>query len=113
MTDILCIDCEYSLRGLPREGRCPECGGEIAQSWLWHETLLARGEPPLWMSPPAWLRRMGYGCALVLASSLAVIAVSTLNSAFGVSGGIHEYVAVSIWIAANVALVAGLWLLGS
>lgn len=31
-TDLKCRDCSYSLRGLPGNGRCPECGYSIAIS---------------------------------------------------------------------------------
>lgn len=31
----LCHRCRYPIRGLPREGRCPECGEEVAGSAYW------------------------------------------------------------------------------
>lgn len=30
--DLTCVTCGYNLRGLRRDGRCPECGGTIARS---------------------------------------------------------------------------------
>lgn len=33
-TDLHCVACGYNLRGLPAEGRCPECGTEISRSRL-------------------------------------------------------------------------------
>ena len=37
MTDagqtIRCLTCGYDLRGLPRDGRCPECGRAVSDSW--------------------------------------------------------------------------------
>ena len=32
--DILCIECQYNLRGLEIRNRCPECGGPVLQSVL-------------------------------------------------------------------------------
>jgi hypothetical protein len=30
--DVACASCKYNLRGLPLDGKCPECGGSIADS---------------------------------------------------------------------------------
>lgn len=30
--DIPCLDCDYNLRGLPPDGRCPECGESVAEA---------------------------------------------------------------------------------
>lgn len=30
--DLACVECEYNLRSLPAEGRCPECGTDVARS---------------------------------------------------------------------------------
>ncbi len=33
-----CLRCGYSLRGLPENGRCPECGGPFDKRWgLWRQ----------------------------------------------------------------------------
>jgi hypothetical protein len=113
LIDLPCIDCEYSLRGLPREGRCPECGSEIEHSWRRQEALLADGRPPLWMSSPAWLRRMGAGCALVLGSALGLMTLSFLGTRNPQPAGPSAYVAMSLWMTTSAGLVIGLWLLGS
>lgn len=51
-SDLSCVQCDYSLRGLPAEGVCPECGRHIQDS-IAHEALLAASAPP---PLPAWLR---------------------------------------------------------
>lgn len=63
--DILCIHCGYNLRGLRSDGRCPECGGAIADSM--------RGEL-LRFADVEWLTRLRLGVALKLwAITLAVL----------------------------------------
>jgi hypothetical protein len=39
--DKTCRECGYNLRGLKTDGRCPECGSEVATSLLGHELLYA------------------------------------------------------------------------
>jgi hypothetical protein len=108
-----CLDCEYSLRGLPRDGRCPECGAPILRSWEWHEAAVTGGEPPLWMSSPAWLRRMGAGCALVLASALGHMILTLIGAIIQQPVGGAMAAAASLFIGTSLALIVGLWLLGS
>lgn len=62
--DVRCLRCEYRLRGLARDGNCPECGAAIELSWRRHEFLLAHGWAPLAMASPKWLRAMGSSAAL-------------------------------------------------
>jgi hypothetical protein len=54
-TDVLCVDCEYDLRGLPTDGRCPECGLEVQRSL-----------DPMRFAEGRWLRLTGAGTILVL-----------------------------------------------
>lgn len=108
----LCIDCEYDLRGLPHDGRCPECGAEIARSRQRHEALLASGQPPLWMSSPAWLRKLGVGCALVLSSGI-VVAAMRLHGIHPVPSRYLVYVLMPLWLSSAAALAVGLWLLAT
>ena len=49
LEDLLCNHCGYNLRGLLSEGRCPECGTEVARS-LRGDLLVA--------ADPAWLERL-------------------------------------------------------
>jgi hypothetical protein len=66
--DKICIDCGYNLRGLRTDGRCPECGGEVAASLRGHELHYA--------SLP-WLRSVRRGFRMmkraILLSLLAVV----------------------------------------
>ena len=59
--DVFCHNCDYNLRGLPRDGRCPECGEAIEPSLA--PTCLRYSEP-------RWLRKLVAGAVLVLASAV-------------------------------------------
>jgi hypothetical protein len=109
---VLCVSCEYDLRGLPPEARCPECGAQVERSRQHHEAILARGEAPLWMSQSAWQRRMGIGCALALASGASVAMTGLFFVRPPLSGAL-EYVAFALWIGSSATMAGALWLLGS
>jgi hypothetical protein len=53
--DLPCIRCEYNLRTLHEEAKCPECGTDVS--------LSIRGN---WLkySDPGWLTRMARGLEL-------------------------------------------------
>lgn len=55
--ETLCIDCGYSLRGLPVDGKCPECGKPVADS-IRGELLINRS--------PEYVRKLTRGISLVL-----------------------------------------------
>ena len=40
-TSIPCVECDYSLKGLPFNGKCPECGHEVGHSVLEADPQLA------------------------------------------------------------------------
>ena len=73
--DKICIDCGYNLRGLRTDGRCPECGGEVAASLRGHELHHA--------SLP-WLRSVRRGFRFmkraILLSLLAVIVIIVIEA---------------------------------
>src|SRR5688572_12124827 len=58
--------CGYDLRGLSRDGRCPECGQDIATAIRWHAKALG---------PPATLQRMMRGLVIVLVGYIAWLVV--------------------------------------
>jgi hypothetical protein len=57
--DLTCGGCDYNLRGLPRDGACPECGHAVTA------TLLGRSR-----RQAAWLRRISLGAMLIGAGIL-------------------------------------------
>lgn len=73
--DKICIDCGYNLRGLKTDGRCPECGGEVAASLRGHE---------LHYASLAWLRTVRRGFCLmkwaIILSLLAIIVVIIIET---------------------------------
>src|SRR5689334_6956123 len=62
--DIPCHQCDYNLRGLDSEGKCPECGGSIAAAIEEHRRGIS----------PATLRR----ARLALLLMLGAIAMSLI-----------------------------------
>lgn len=70
----LCVQCGYDLRGLPHEGRCPECGASIEA---------ARVERTLSNADPRWLWRLNVAAWLVPAGILSVAAFETSRELLG------------------------------
>ncbi len=62
--DLICLQCGYSIRGLPRRGRCPECGTPIKRSL---QGNLLR------YSSPAYLATLNRGVLLILAAIIAQV----------------------------------------
>jgi hypothetical protein len=59
--DVNCISCGYNLRGLRRDGHCPECNAPITHS--------IRGDA-LRYADPAWLKKLQTGVKYILYSIL-------------------------------------------
>ena len=64
--NLRCAKCGYNLRMQALDGRCPECGTEVA------ETLRAGN---LAYSDPRWLRNISIGCILLVLAPAASIFV--------------------------------------
>ncbi len=62
--DVICLQCGYNVRGLPRGGRCPECGTPIKRSL---QGNLLR------YSSPAYLATLNRGVFLILAAIAAQV----------------------------------------
>ncbi len=62
--DAICLQCGYSIRGLPHGGRCPECGTPIQRSL---QGNLLR------YSSPAYLATLNRGVFLILAAIAAQV----------------------------------------
>jgi hypothetical protein len=69
-SDLPCLECGYNLRGLPRYGRCPECGVDVGPSV---DRLNAR---TLADADPRWLRRLSEGSIVGLAAFLICLTVA-------------------------------------
>jgi hypothetical protein len=97
LIDTPCRKCQYDLRSLSVEGRCPECGTPVG--------LSIRGDL-LRYSDPAWLHMLRRGITFVIAAVVFGILA-------GVLGGVGAVVLHSSLPALLVNLVtAGLYLLG-
>lgn len=72
--DLPCRGCEYNLRGLPRDSRCPECGIPSG--------LSTRGDL-LRFADPGWLRQLARGISYVLWGILVAIVASVAGGALG------------------------------
>ncbi len=78
--DKICIDCGYNLRGLKTDGRCPECGGEVAASLRGHE--LHHASLPWLRSVRRGFRLMRNALLLTLLAVVLGIAVAAVWDAF-------------------------------
>jgi hypothetical protein len=64
--ELCCVRCGYSLRGLPVEGKCPECGGEVRRSLMGDLLIFADA---------AYVKRLRMGAILAEAGIVLVLCV--------------------------------------
>ena len=76
--DVPCAKCDYNLRGLLSDGRCPECGEPIASSLRPDRLLFAN---PKWLSTIALGQTLIFGTmiALPILSGVAFVAIVLLR----------------------------------
>jgi MFS family permease len=110
-TDVPCQRCGYNLRGLPRCGRCPECGAPV---------IVALHEDWITLADPEWLRAVALGCKWILggfAWGLAVCgALSLVAFGFLIVSDTPPWILASLVVVAACAICCiarGLWLFAS
>lgn len=64
--DVPCRTCDYNLRGLPQDDRCPECGTTVDRSI--HSDRLC-------LTDPAWVNHLAAGALLMIIAVLGVTVV--------------------------------------
>lgn len=111
---VRCLGCEYDLRGLPRDARCPECGLSVEPSHQRAETESTGRRPPLRLSSTPWLRNLAIACCLMLLVALftAWDAVRVVRDADRGEDGI-DIVEVIVGIAHLALMVAACWVFGT
>ncbi|MBN1512009.1 MAG: hypothetical protein JXB13_08340 [Phycisphaerae bacterium] len=68
-TDLPCVSCGYNLRGLPPDGRCPECATPVAVSLQGDWLRFANRQ---------WLQGIRWGVAALIAAHLCPLGLSLL-----------------------------------
>ena len=100
VADVSCVKCEYNLRGLSADVRCPECGEAVTAS-LRRDRLL--------FADPSWVGRIVLGQTLILAATFifwALLPFVPRNS----RGSIAEVMLALSGMAMGGVIVAGVFL---
>jgi hypothetical protein len=99
-TDLPCRRCQYNLRGLPLDGRWPECGTPVAAS--------TRGDL-LRHADPQWLDRLRRGTAWQL-WAVAVLIGGGIVGVLIAGAGATSLASILISLVGNGLYVAGVWM---
>lgn len=112
--DVPCHRCAYNLRGLTREGRCPECGAPVRVS--------LQGDL-LRFADPAWLKRLLRGTRMgayaLMGMGVTSVGASLIRLLFGDFMGWSQWEHVTIagdlimFVLGYGFLLFGLWLIAT
>ncbi|HWL95290.1 MAG TPA: protein kinase [Phycisphaerae bacterium] len=103
---IPCVKCDYDLRGLEVQSKCPECDTAVADS---------AGDDRLVFASPRWLRRIRLGLTILWGSAaLAMVLISLpfLFMEMGIypSDSVVEWLGMTICFGLPAAFSVGVWL---
>lgn len=97
--DAACKRCGYNLRGLPEDGRCPECGTPVS--------LSMRGDQ-LRFSDPNWLDKVATGLGIIF----WMMVLGTVGGLLvGLVSARNQFLAALLGLVASAINVYGVWLL--
>lgn len=110
--EVRCLNCGYDLRGLAREGACPECGAAVADSLRGNLLRYASAE---------YLKTLHTGVFLVQASIIVqivgtlgmVVVVAATVGAGAMVATLAEHAITLLLSAAALMSVAGWWMFSS
>jgi hypothetical protein len=100
-TDTPCRKCQYNLRGLSSEGRCPECGSAVG--------LSLRGDL-IRYSDPVWVDTLRQGITLILWAVVAFIFAAVVT-AITKNANQKSVAGALVSVAAYAMYLGGAWLL--
>lgn len=111
VSDVACRQCGYNVRGLPRDGRCPECAAPIS---------LSLREDYLCYAEPTYVARVARGVGwvvraanLIIGMLLALLGLLILSLLVpwcaGLPGDLLDPLFVAGALAAAVLFLGGLW----
>ena len=98
--DLHCRVCGYNLRGLPRDGFCPECGEPVSH---------AHGPPLLRYADRKWVAALALGVRLLLFGGLSTVFGVVLLAVVGEDA---DLLIPPGWISWGVGAAGGLLLIG-
>lgn len=99
--DFPCRKCAYNLRGLPKNGLCPECGTPVE---------ISIGTDLLRYSDPTYLLSMRRGIHLIFAGVVGLIVIGILRIFMFRTAG-TMYIGSLLQLAGSGLMIAGSWLL--
>jgi hypothetical protein len=99
--DVPCRKCQYNLRGLSADGKCPECGAAVR--------LSIKG-PLIRYSDPAWVDTLRRGISCIIFGLVAMVVGGFLSGCLSAGSG-NALPNVLVSLASSVLVAAGGWFL--